>query len=184
MREAKATLFWLAVLVIVGGAAFWWWQRQPPAELDSSRPDGAQEVTVHFLQDGDSLEVVALAPGPVIPVTEPVQLRLLGIDAPEMHGADGLPECGAEAAKAELSQLAPHGGRLWIINDVQRQDNYGRYLVFAWTPSGVLVNAALAEAGVVKELFIRPNDGYLAELTEKFEEARAARRGLWGSCIS
>lgn len=186
-RESMATLFWLLLLAAAVGGLWWYWQSQepdpePPPAI--ARPADAQEVRVNFLQDGDSLEVAALAPGKWISTTDPVQVRLLGIDAPEMHGADGLPQCWAEAAKAELLRLAPFGGRLWIVGDIQAQDQYGRYLVYAWTPDGAFVNERVAELGAVRELSIPPNFGYEQRLHDKIADARDARRGLWGTCVN
>lgn len=185
-RESTATLFWLVILLLVVGGLWWYWRSQPASQMPDNvaRPADAQEVRVNFLQDGDSLEVTALAAGKWIPTADPVRVRLLGIDAPEMHGADGLPQCWAEAAKAQLLRLAPFGGRLWVAGDMQAQDVYGRYLVYAWTPEGTFVNEKLAQDGAVRELSIPPNFGYEARLHGKIAEAREARRGLWGTCIS
>ncbi len=181
-RESVATLFWLVALALVLGG-FWWYFRDQPA-TPASRPGDAQEVRVHFLEDGDSLEVAAVAVGRWIPTTDPVQVRLLGIDAPEMHGAEGGPECFAESAKAGLLKLAPAGGRLWITGDEQAQDKYGRYLVYAWTPNGAFVNESLAAQGLVRELSIAPNQRYEAEIHAAVMEAKASGRGLWGACVS
>jgi micrococcal nuclease len=180
-RESVATLFWLLALALVLGGFWWYFSRLPATPLE--RPDGAQEVTVHFLEDGDSFEVAALAPGKWIPTIDPVQVRLLGIDAPEMHGEDGQPQCWAEAAKAALLRLAPFGGRLWVAGDEQLQDKYGRYLLYAWAPDGAFVNESLAGQGMVRELSIPPNYRFETEIHARIAEARAAGRGLWGACI-
>jgi endonuclease YncB( thermonuclease family) len=185
-REGIATLFWLLLIAAVVFGLWWYWQRQPGPEAApvTGPPAGTQEVSVRFPQDGDSLEVAALAPGPVLPGVEPVQIRLLGIDAPETHGADGLPQCWAETAKAELLKLAPSGGRLWLQRDEQAQDVYGRYLVYAWTPDGAFVNERLAQLGAVYELAIPPNFGHQDRLAAAVVQARGARTGLWGACAN
>lgn len=179
-RESVATLFWLLALALVLGG-FWWYFKDQPAE-PSLKPADAQEVTVHFLADGDSFEIGAVAAGKWIATTDPVQARLLGIDAPEMHGADGHPQCWAEATKAALLKLAPFGGRLWVVGDEQLQDKYGRYLLYAWTPDGTFVNESLAAQGMVRELTIAPNHRFEAGIHAQIAGARAAQRGLWGVC--
>ncbi|GIF89290.1 thermonuclease family protein [Catellatospora chokoriensis] len=193
-RERRATLFWLVVLVLAAGGWLWHAYSRPdspppsgtvspsPSARPTGPPAGAQAVRVDFPLDGDSLQVTADQPGPVIDVTEPVQLRLLGIDAPELHGADGSPQCWAETARAELQELAPYGARLWLLPDAQRLDPYGRRLVYAWTADGRFVNGELAALGAVRELAIRPNLAHQQDLHDAVEQARAQRRGLWGSC--
>lgn len=188
-RESTATLFWLLALVLVVAGVWWYFETHPLTEQEaaqppSPRPADAQEVTVRFLQDGDSLGVTAQAPGKWLPTVDEVQVRLLGIDAPEMHGADGLPQCWATQAKAELLRLAPFGGKLWLVGDAQLQDKFGRYLVYAWTPDGKFVNEQLAVAGAVRELSIPPNYAYEQQLHNKIATARAAKTGLWGKCLS
>jgi micrococcal nuclease len=185
-REGAATLFWLVMIALLVGGAWWYWSQQDPdvPQVVTGPPAGSQEVIVNFLQDGDSLQVTPIAAGPVIGVTDPVQVRLLGIDAPEMHGEDGFPQCGAEVAKAELLHMASYGGRLWLLGDTQLQDVYGRYLVYAWTKDGTFVNERLAALGAVRELSIPPNYAYEQQLHNKIAEARTAKRGLWGTCIN
>ncbi|MEU8000466.1 thermonuclease family protein [Catellatospora sp. NPDC049111] len=194
-REYRATLFWLVVLVLAAGGWLWYAYGRPgtppsaataspsPSARPTGPPAGAQPVRVDFPLDGDSLQVTADQPGPVIDVTEPVQVRLLGIDAPELHGADGSPQCWADTARAELRRLAPNGSRLWLLPDEQRLDPYGRRLVYAWTTDGRFVNGELAARGAVRELAIRPNLAFQQDLHDAVEQARTERRGLWGSCV-
>ncbi len=189
-------MFWLLVLVLAAGGGLWYAYGRPeappaatataspsPPARRAGPPAGAQPVRVDFPLDGDSLQVTADQPGPVIDVTDPVQLRLLGIDAPELHGADGSPQCWADAARAELHRLAPNGARLWLLPDAQRLDPYGRRLVYAWTADGRFLNGELAALGAVRELAIRPNLAHQPELHDAVEQARVQRRGLWGSCV-
>ncbi|MEV0460614.1 thermonuclease family protein [Catellatospora methionotrophica] len=191
-RELRATLFWLVMLVLAAGGWLWYAHGRPagtpvvassPSIRPTGPPAGAQPVRVDFVLDGDSLQVTAEQPGAVIDVTAPVQLRLLGIDAPESHGADGSPQCWSATARDELKGLAPSGARLWLLPDRQQLDPYGRHLVYAWTDGGRFVNGELAARGAVRELAIRPNLAHQADLHDAVEQARAQRRGLWGSCV-
>ncbi|GAA1642384.1 thermonuclease family protein [Catellatospora bangladeshensis] len=182
-RELRATAFWLVVLLLAAAGWLWWTLRPQTDQRSTGRPPtGAQEVRVGFPLDGDSLQVSVAAPGPVIDTAGDAQLRLLGIDAPELHGADGGPQCWAESARTELQRLAPPGGRLWVLPDAERRDSYQRYLVYAWTADGRFVNGELAARGAVRELAIRPNLTHQADIGAAVAAARTARRGLWGSC--
>ncbi|MDI1464380.1 thermonuclease family protein [Catellatospora sp. KI3] len=183
-RELVATGFWVVVLVL-GGLGWWWYQHTRPAPTAApapgAPPPGAQQVRVQYPLDGDSIAVTA-TPGPVVDTAGEVQLRLLGIDAPERHGTDGTAQCWADRAYARLRQLAPPGGSLWILPDTQRRDPYDRYLVYAWTADGTFVNADLARRGDVRELAIPPNLAHQRELHAAVERARADRHGLWSTC--
>ncbi len=185
-RESLATLFWFVALSLIVVGFWWYWHENPQAGPTPmpNRPADAQEVKVGFLADGDSFEVTPVTSGRWISGTAAVRLRLLGVDAPELRGADGRPECWAEAAKSELLKLAPAGASLWVRGDTEARDRFGRYLVYAWTADGVFVNERLAATGAVRELSIAPNFGYDSRLHDTVAEARAERRGLWGSCIS
>lgn len=193
-RELRATAFWLVVLLLAAAAWLWWTLRPEPgptgtgsptpsaAPASTGPPAGAQPVRVDFPLDGDSLQATVAEPGPVIGTPGQVQLRLLGIDAPELHGADGGPQCWAEPARDELHRLAPPGARLWVLSDAERRDPYQRYLVYAWTDDGRFVNAELAARGAVRELAIRPNLAHQPGIGAAVAAARTARKGIWGSC--
>jgi len=147
-------------------------------------PAGAQPVTVDHPLDGDSLRVRASAEGAVIGTREPVDLRLLGIDAPETHGAGGQPQCYSGDAYQRLRRLAPPGATLLVAADRQPKDPYDRYLVYAWTADGTFVNLDQARLGFARALDIPPNDAYAGRIGAAVDEARAHRRGLWGTCVA
>lgn len=191
-RRARENLVYVAVLLLLF-AAVWGWNRWQDGRMDETgtvaptptedAPPGAQAVTVDFALDGDSLQVTPTGPGPVVDTADPVQIRLLGIDAPEMHGADGGPQCYARDAYERLQRLAPAGSTLWLTADVQRRDPYDRYLVYAWTPRGAFVNVELARLGSARSLDVRPNQAYAAPISAAIAEAQGDRRGLWGTCV-
>ncbi|MEV4412942.1 thermonuclease family protein [Catellatospora sp. NPDC049609] len=188
-RELRATAFWLVVLLLAAGGWLWWTLRSSPpgapgtpAPSNPGPPAGAQPVRVDFPLDGDSLQVTAAASGAVLDVPGAAQLRLLGIDAPELPSTDGGPQCWADTARAELRRLAPPGAELWVLPDTERRDPYQRYLVYAWTADGRFVNAELAARGAVRERAVRPNLAHQRGIHDAVAAARAQRRGLWGSC--
>jgi len=192
-RRARENLAYVAVLLLLF-AAVWGWNRWQDSRAEgggaavptpsSDAPPGAQSVTVDFALDGDSLQVTPTAAGPVIDTAAPTQIRLLGIDAPEMHGGtDGGPQCYARDAYERLRRLTPAGSTLWLTADVQRRDPYDRHLVYAWTPRGTFVNVELARLGYARSLDVRPNQAYAAPIGAAAAEAQGDRRGLWGTCV-
>jgi endonuclease YncB( thermonuclease family) len=134
----------------------------PPAAVT------AEHVVVDWVGDGDSLR---LADGR--------EVRLLQIDAPELHG-----DCYGRAALLALRRLTPHGTRIGIVTDPQldQQDGYGRLLryVFAGRRN---VGVALVRSGAASPYFFRQRRGrYAAALLDAVDEARTAHRGYWQAC--
>jgi micrococcal nuclease len=166
-RRSAATV--LAVLASAAlGAA-------PPARLLSG--------TVVKVVDGDTVDVV-LSQGRR-------RVRLIGVDAPELH--DG-PKLDREAAHSGRSRAAIRalgraataftqrrlaGKAVGLELDVARQDRYGRLLAYLWLADGTLFNAELVREGYAQLLTVPPNVRHANELRRLEREARAAGRGLW-----
>jgi micrococcal nuclease len=125
--------------------------------------------------DGDTL--VARASG------QRVTVRLLGIDAPETHGATA--ECGGRAATRQLSRLAPAGSRVRLVTDSRSgdtRDRYGRLLAFVDGPRGDLgehqLRAGLAYVYRYRDRRFSRLDRY----RRAQDRARAHRRAAWSGC--
>jgi micrococcal nuclease len=157
----------------------------PPATTVPGNPPvpaGAQPVLVALALDGDSLRVRGEAPGTVIPATGTVKIGLIGIDAPELHGDDGRPQCYAQDARENLRALAPTGRTLLVTADREPRDPDGRFLVYAWTPTGIFLNLDQARLGYAKAREIWPNVARSGEIAAAVFDAHRAGRGLWGAC--
>ncbi|HEY1487287.1 MAG TPA: thermonuclease family protein [Micromonosporaceae bacterium] len=166
--------------------------RPIPSAPNSARPPGlpdgvpasAQRIKIAFTRDGDTLEANAVAAGKPIPTTDRVIVRLLGIDAPEVHGATGKPQCYSRDAYKELQRLVPNASTAWVVADQQLHDQYQRYLLYVWNSKGVFVNLQLAQGGYARMLSIKPNLARQAVIDKAVADAEAARRGLWGVCVA
>ena len=118
--------------------------------------------------DGDSLRT-----------TSGRRVRLLQIDAPELHG-----DCFGKAALSALRQLTPTGTRVTLVRDpdLDQTDRYGRLLRYVIV-NGTNVNVALVRGGTASPYFFRNERGrYADELLEAVEKARAEKLGYWGAC--
>ena len=139
---AKAVVF----CVLLGLGAVGLWQRVGETVTGSG-----------YAIDGDSLRLAGR------------ELRLLGIDAPELHQTcerDGQSySCGriAQQALADFLRRGP------LTCHIGERDRYGRGLATC-TSGEADINAALVREGLAVSY-----GGYDAEENE----ARAARRGLW-----
>jgi micrococcal nuclease len=127
-----------------------------------------ESATVAYVNDGDTLRT-----------TSGRRVRLLQIDAPELHG-----DCFGKAALASLRRLAPKGARVTLVRDpaLDATDSYGRELRYVFV-SGTNVNVALVREGAASPYFFRKGRGrYAHDLLDAVDEARAAHRGYWRAC--
>jgi len=146
-------------------------------------PGGAQEAVVVRGVDGDTVVLRGTGPG-ALP-RGPTKVRLIGVDTPEVFAsakARVVPECYGEQASARTAALLPVGARVRVAPDREREDRYGRALLYVWTTGGLLVEEDLVRGGYGRVLVVRPNDRYSAQLRAAETAARAARRGRWGAC--
>lgn len=141
---------------------------------------------VRRVVDGDTLELERAG--------KVEKVRLIGIDTPESYPGRKLDRdvarSGKDAAtiltlgaraKAHVAGLV-EGRTVWLEDDVEPRDRYGRRLAYVWVdrPGGrTLVNHALAAAGFAETLTIAPNVRRADELRAAVAAARAAGVGLW-----
>ena len=127
-----------------------------------------ETVTVRSALDGDSL---LLADGR--------QVRLIGINAPEL-GGDGKPEQPlARSARTLLANLAA-GQAVTLEFEAEPHDRYGRLLAHVRLPDGRDAAEVLLRHGLAWLVAIPPNIRELARLKAAEDEARRAGRGVWG----
>jgi micrococcal nuclease len=107
-------------------------------------------------------------------------VRLLGVDTPETHHPRKPVECfGPEAATYTRARLL--GQPVTLVYDVERHDVYGRVLAYV-TIGGERYNDELLRLGYARLLVIPPNGDHARRMLREMLDARAARRGLWGTC--
>jgi micrococcal nuclease len=125
-------------------------------------------AVVEWVNDGDTLTL-----------TNGEKVRLVQIDAPELET-----DCyGRDALKA-LIALTPKGTRVTLASDAKLddEDRYGRLLRYVFVRNEN-VNVALVRKGAASPYFFHKERGrYAGELLDAADEARNARRGLWGAC--
>lgn len=144
-----------------------------------SRPDEAFPLTVTYVFDGDTIEARAMSANEVIGTTDPVRIRLIGIDTPEGTPS---PECWADEARTHLATILPEGSTVWAAADTEPRDRYDRALLYLWTDDGRFVNLELVEAGDAEALRVPPNTAHADLFASAQAEARASGAGQWGAC--
>lgn len=124
---------------------------------------GPMTGRVAQVRDGDT---IVLVDGEVV--------RYLGIDTPERDAC-----FGDDARLANAALVA--GVDVVLEDDVRCRDVYDRRLAYVSVKDGD-VGTWLLERGFAKVEIIPPNQAREVEYRAAAEAARAARRGLWGSC--
>lgn len=162
-RGAKRVLAVVAVVLILGIAA------TRTGTLVSQDGSEKGSATVEWVVDGDTMDLVG---GDTV--------RLVQIDTPEVKEG----ECYAEDAKRELIRLAPKGTSVELEDDprLDAEDRYGRLLRYVHA-NRTNLNVELVRLGAAAPYFHSGVRGaYASELMDAVDEARAARRGMWGEC--
>ena len=144
-----------------------------------ARPADAFSLTVDHVFYGDTIEATIATPNELVPSTDSVRVRLIGVDAPEGPPS---PECWADEARDHLRMLLPQGSLVWAAPDIEWRDRYDRVLLYLWTEDGLFVNHALALAGDAEALLVEPNDTRFGLFAAAEASARAAGAGQWGAC--
>ncbi|MFM7201217.1 MAG: thermonuclease family protein [Myxococcota bacterium] len=144
----------------------------PAARQDCSN---GRRLTVGYVVDGDTLEV-----------EQGERIRLVGVDTPETWGEV---ECfGPEAKGFTVSQVEGQGICLTydpaVTADSNNIDLYGRTLGYVFYGEGFaqFLNGRLVGEGYAYDYPYTDGAYYERYLAELESEARAASRGLWGTC--
>jgi endonuclease YncB( thermonuclease family) len=134
----------------------------------------------HRLSTRELAKVVAVLDGDTIIIGGGEKVRYAGLNTPETHHPDKLPEyCGQEAFEANRRLVAGKTVRLEF--DERRRDKYGRLLAYVYVDS-LCVNAELIRQGYAQVSTYKDNQRYHDEFMRLQQNAIAARRGMWGGC--
>lgn len=175
----KRILLLVAVLALAGFAVW----IVATSEHSVGDPPGSAGTAVPVPADAVELEVVSITDGDTlrlrVPGESPRNVRLVGIDTPEVHPER---ECFGAEAEAELLRLAPIDSTLRAASDLDPYDDYDRALLYLWNADGVFVNLALVEGGFAEAIRVAPNDHHYDLLLEAEADAAAAGVGMWGAC--
>lgn len=143
--------------------------RDPGSWFAPDASDEAQATVVRVV-DGDTL--IADVDG------ERTRVRLLNIDAPELHHGTQAQECLGPEATAFLADRLPEGTTVTLVYDREQEDRYGRTLAGVYEGDS-LVNAEVAEAGLALPVLFEPNDRFYAAVVQASDEAERSGRGLF-----
>lgn len=124
--------------------------------------------------------VASIIDGDTLRLVDGRRVRLIGVNAPELHDRDGRAEPGAAAARRFAVRFIGASRISLIVGEAQR-DRYGRTLAHVWREDGVSLEASLVAEGLARLVAIPPDLGQLDCLRTTERRARGSRIGLWGS---
>lgn len=140
-----------------------------PARAACPAPSAAEPVQVARVVDGDTLKL-----------SDGRNVRLIGVNAPELAHNGRTTEPFAEAARQRLQALvAANAGELALQPGRQPKDHYGRTLAHLYDRQGNNIEAQLLADGLGYLVAIAPNTDLTACQRVAEREARQAGRGLW-----
>ncbi|SFI01684.1 nuclease homologue [Pseudomonas guineae] len=132
-------------------------------------PGPMPSVQVQRVVDGDTLRLV-----------DGRNVRLIGLNSPEVGRQGRPPEPFAEAARKRLQVLlAASGGRVALQFGQQAKDHYGRTLAHAYDSLGRNLETQLLGEGLAYRVAVAPNLALVQCQLAAERSARQARLGLW-----
>lgn len=144
------------------------------AEGAGGAPEGEPAV-VERVVDGDTLVVDYDG--------DRERVRLLNIDTPESVHPDRPVECLGPEAAERMEELLSPGDEVTLAFDQERTDRYDRLLAGVYRDE-TLINAQMARDGFGAPVLFEPNDRFLAEVEEAWEQAEADGVGVFAEDLS
>lgn len=138
--------------------------------LPGSGSGAEDEVAIVRVTDGDTVKISPEIEGES-------KVRLIGVDTPETS-TNRQPEPYGEEAK-DFTRRSLEGQNVALEFDVERKDDYGRLLAYAYLTDGTMFNETLLREGYAQVATFPPNTRYLERFEEAQEEAREERLGIW-----
>lgn len=140
-----------------------------PAPVPSPGPTGP--LLVSRVIDGDTIVVATVG-----------TVRLIGVDTPETVDPQEPVGCYGPEASA-FTRAVSTGQMVTLDYDVDRFDRFNRTLAYVYLADGTFLNATLVRQGYGRAYTFFPFR-HLDEFRALEREARDARLGLWGACVS
>lgn len=160
MRLTRQQTRNIAILLVIAAAAI---QRCSSSKSSAPTAQLPASCSVSRLADGDSL---TCAGG--------FEIRLIGIDAPELSQQP----FGRQSRDALYDIIG--GAELRLEYDVERRDRFDRLLAYVWI-GPTFVNERMVRDGWAVAFRVPPNKRSASLLDDAEDDARAENAGHWGS---
>ncbi|MDV6347156.1 thermonuclease family protein [Nitrosomonas sp. Is35] len=138
----------------------------------------AQPVKITGQPSRQLYQVTRVYDGDTIILEGRKQVRLLGVNTPEIESRHRSEEPGGVAAKKWL-QNQLRDNQVYLEFDQVKRDKYKRLLAHVFLPNGKHVNLALLESGLATISIIPPNGRYSDKLIQAQQYAEKQKLGIW-----
>ncbi|MDV6341607.1 thermonuclease family protein [Nitrosomonas sp. Is24] len=138
----------------------------------------AQPVKITGQPSRQLYQVTRVYDGDTIILEGRKQVRLLGVNTPEIESRHRNEEPGGVAAKKWL-QNQLRDNQVYLEFDQVKRDKYKRLLAHVFLPNGKHVNLALLESGLAAISIIPPNGRYSDKLIQAQQFAEKQKLGIW-----
>lgn len=128
--------------------------------------------------DTETVRVVRAYDGDSVWLADGREIRLIGVNAPEL-GRDGAPDQPLAIAARDRTNKLVRGRTVQLVYDAERFDHYGRTLAYIVLPDGRDLQQLLVREGLAWFIAIPPNLARLDKYRAAETQARAADRGIW-----
>ena len=196
MKKGHSFLLFLA-LFLLSGFLIWKGVEQShfsPVQISNPTPSpisnvlGIQESSLSAEVREKLVPVVKVVDGDTIDVEidgQKKSVRMIGINTPETVDPRRPVQCFGKEASNETKSLLT-GKKVILTKDVSETDKYDRLLRLVYLPldNGQLlfVNDYLVREGFAQNYTYPPDIKFDAQFRQAEDEARNAKKGLWGKC--
>ncbi|MFC6085512.1 thermonuclease family protein [Sphaerisporangium aureirubrum] len=142
-------------------------QATPARTLPLGVPKGVLTAKIKKVLSGDTLEILYKR--------RTLRVRLLNINAPDKG------QCWYRPATTRTATLLPADTNAYFLRDKKLKDTGGRYLLYAWTPTGTFVNRNLVRYGYARAVLHSPNTRYIDLLRAEQTKAQQAHLRIWST---
>ncbi len=125
-------------------------------------------VAVRYVIDGDTLNL-----------QDGRNIRLIGIDTPEVGHHQRSAQPYADLARQQLVNSLPGDTRIGLIYDTESKDKYGRRLAHGFLPDGTNLQALQLSKGLATTLPIPPSLKFVNCYQQQQRLARQQQLGIW-----
>ncbi len=130
--------------------------------------------------NGDLVKIIRVIDGDTIEIQGGDKVRYIGVDTPETIDPRKPVQCFGIEAFNKNKELV-EGKMAQLEKDITERDKYGRLLRYVWV-GDVFINLELIKQGFAYSYSYPPDIKYQDLFIKAQQEAREAKRGLWGTC--
>ena len=154
------------------------------ALLIASSSAAEEKAVVFRISDGDNIVVILKG--------VKVNVRLIGIDAPESRKNEKAQRYSSESGKdmavilsqgkraaAFMKSILRKGDGVTLEYDADKYDRYGRTLAYVYLPDGRMLNDLIILSGYASPLTVPPNVKYKDRFLKSYKSAWGNKTGLW-----